>query len=215
MMTVHAAKGLEFDIVFLTGMEERLFPLRGQRPGEEEELEEERRLAYVAVTRARKQLYIIHTNTRTIYGQMRYNQPARFLDQIPPKHQQRVATRALHDLSRQFTRTRHVSHRDQIRAGIDRDRARSVAMGSGRSGGGLRHPTCRLRIRGGLLPRRLQPRRAGGPLSFLSAGLGPKHPGSNQAGLSRASPRGASQRDATYYGPQLPPQRPFVQRGSK
>jgi len=122
MMTVHAAKGLEFDVVFLTGMEERLFPLRGQQPGEEEELEEERRLAYVAVTRARKQLYIIHTNTRTIYGQMRYNQPARFLDQIPPEHQQRVATPALHDLSRQFTRTGHVSHRDQIRAGVGRDR---------------------------------------------------------------------------------------------
>ena len=66
MMTIHAAKGLEFDDVFITGLEERLFPLRGQQPGEEEELEEERRLAYVAITRARKRLHMIHTNTRTI-----------------------------------------------------------------------------------------------------------------------------------------------------
>ncbi|MEM9873483.1 MAG: 3'-5' exonuclease, partial [Myxococcota bacterium] len=133
MMTVHAAKGLEFDVVFVTGLEEKLFPLRGQQPGEEEELEEERRLAYVAVTRARQQLYLVHTNTRTIYGQMRYNQPARFLDQIPPAHQERIATPALHDLSRQFTRTGSVSHRDHIRAGIGRDESRQNALGRRRS----------------------------------------------------------------------------------
>src|SRR4029077_20099166 len=67
MMTVHAAKGLEFDSVWLTRLEEQLFPLRGQAPEEADELEEERRLAYVAVTRARKRLFITHANTRTIY----------------------------------------------------------------------------------------------------------------------------------------------------
>ncbi|MBW2452947.1 MAG: UvrD-helicase domain-containing protein [Deltaproteobacteria bacterium] len=99
MMTIHAAKGLEFDHVFLTGMEERLFPVRGQQPGEEEELEEERRLAYVAITRARRELHITHTQTRMIYGQVRYNEPSRFLAEIPAKDQERVATEALRDVA--------------------------------------------------------------------------------------------------------------------
>jgi DNA helicase-2/ATP-dependent DNA helicase PcrA len=116
MMTVHAAKGLEFDAVFITGAEERLFPLRGQEPGEEEELEEERRLAYVAITRARHQLAVTHTNTRMIYGQVRYNMPSRFLDDIAPRHQERVATAALHDMSRQYTvDAQRPSWRDVIR----------------------------------------------------------------------------------------------------
>jgi ATP-dependent DNA helicase UvrD/PcrA len=122
MMTVHAAKGLEFDVVFITGMEEGLFPLRGQEPGQEEELEEERRLAYVAITRARHHLAITHTNTRMIYGQVRYNTPARFLAEIPPKHQEREATRALKEISRNYTLGRsNGSHREMIRGG----RARS------------------------------------------------------------------------------------------
>jgi DNA helicase-2/ATP-dependent DNA helicase PcrA len=116
MMTVHAAKGLEFDVVCITGMEEKLFPLRGQEPGQEEELEEERRLAYVAITRARDHLYITHTNTRMIYGQVRYNTPARFLAEIPPKHQDRQVTSALRDMSRSYTLSGSApSHRDMIR----------------------------------------------------------------------------------------------------
>jgi DNA helicase-2/ATP-dependent DNA helicase PcrA len=117
MMTVHAAKGLEFDAVFLTGMEERLFPLRGQEPGEEEELEEERRLAYVAITRARHWLHVSHANTRMIYGQVRYNQPSRFLGDLPPANQQRVATDALEQLAKSFTsRADQPSWRELIRA---------------------------------------------------------------------------------------------------
>ncbi len=116
MMTIHAAKGLEFDEVFITGMEERLFPLRGQQPGEEEELEEERRLAYVAITRARKRLHMLHTNTRTIYGQLRYNQPSRFIDDVPSVDQQRVATETLHSLSNQYGGGQQVPHRDMVRA---------------------------------------------------------------------------------------------------
>ena len=117
MMTIHAAKGLEFDAVFLTGLEEGLFPLRGNEPGEEDELEEERRLAYVAVTRARRDLFISHATTRLIYGQTRYNKASRFLADIPPRHQKRAATDALHDLSRGFTRGQAPAWRDIIRAG--------------------------------------------------------------------------------------------------
>lgn len=116
MMTIHAAKGLEFDAVFVTGLEEGLFPLRGQEPGQEAELEEERRLAYVAITRARDRLELTHTNTRMIYGQTRYNTASRFLADIPPRHQERAATEALHQLSSGFTRGQMPQWRDIIRA---------------------------------------------------------------------------------------------------
>jgi DNA helicase-2/ATP-dependent DNA helicase PcrA len=83
LMTVHSAKGLEFDTVFLTGMEEETFPYRGLDSETNDELEEERRLAYVAITRARRRLYISHTACRTIFGQTRYLEPSRFLEQLP------------------------------------------------------------------------------------------------------------------------------------
>jgi DNA helicase-2/ATP-dependent DNA helicase PcrA len=83
MMTVHAAKGLEFNSVFLTGMEEDLFPFRGMDPKRVEDIEEERRLAYVAVTRARERLFITHTGRRMIFGQTRYGLPSRFIDDLP------------------------------------------------------------------------------------------------------------------------------------
>ena len=68
LMTVHTAKGLEFDTVLLTGMEEETFPYRGLESESNDELEEERRLAYVAITRARRRLYISHVASRTIFG---------------------------------------------------------------------------------------------------------------------------------------------------
>ncbi len=83
LMTVHAAKGLEFAHVFLTGMEEDTFPFKSQDPDRRCDLEEERRLAYVAVTRARERLYVTHVATRTLYGQMRYSTPSRFLSDLP------------------------------------------------------------------------------------------------------------------------------------
>jgi DNA helicase II / ATP-dependent DNA helicase PcrA len=83
LMTVHTAKGLEFDTVLLTGMEEETFPYRGLESDESDELEEERRLAYVAITRARRRLYISHVASRTIFGQTRYLGPSRFLEQLP------------------------------------------------------------------------------------------------------------------------------------
>ncbi len=83
LMTVHSAKGLEFDTVLLTGMEEETFPYRGLQSESNDELEEERRLAYVAITRARRRLYITHAATRTIFGQTKYLAPSRFLEQLP------------------------------------------------------------------------------------------------------------------------------------
>ncbi len=82
MMTVHSAKGLEFDVVFLSGLEEGLFP-HEQSVTERDGLEEERRLAYVAITRARHRLYLSHAQTRMLHGQTRYNIPSRFLQEIP------------------------------------------------------------------------------------------------------------------------------------
>src|SRR5690606_12741533 len=81
-MTVHAAKGLEFPAVFIIGLEEGVFPhLRSI--GEPDELEEERRLAYVAITRAQERLHLTHAWSRTLYGGTQYNPPSRFLDEIP------------------------------------------------------------------------------------------------------------------------------------
>ncbi|HYT47944.1 MAG TPA: UvrD-helicase domain-containing protein [Burkholderiales bacterium] len=82
LMTVHSAKGLEFDVVFLSGLEEGLFP-HEQSVMERDGLEEERRLAYVAITRARHRLYLSHAQTRMLHGQTRYNIPSRFLQEIP------------------------------------------------------------------------------------------------------------------------------------
>jgi DNA helicase II / ATP-dependent DNA helicase PcrA len=93
LMTVHSAKGLEFDCVFITGLEEGLFPHENSL-SDYEGLEEERRLMYVAITRARKRLYLSHCQTRMLHGQTRYNLRSRFFDELPegalkwitPKH---------------------------------------------------------------------------------------------------------------------------------
>ena len=85
LMTVHAAKGLEFPIVFLAGMEDGIFPSL-QNIGEEAEMSEERRLAYVAITRAKEQLYITHARNRMMYGKTTYNQLSRFIKEELPKN---------------------------------------------------------------------------------------------------------------------------------
>jgi DNA helicase-2/ATP-dependent DNA helicase PcrA len=82
LMTVHAAKGLEFDAVFITGLEEGLFPHENSAQ-EVAGLEEERRLMYVAITRARKRLYLSFSQTRMLHGQTRYNVRSRFLEELP------------------------------------------------------------------------------------------------------------------------------------
>ena len=82
LMTVHASKGLEFDCVFIGGMEEGLFPHENSA-SDRDGLEEERRLMYVAITRARKRLYLSHSQTRLLHGQTRYNIKSRFFDELP------------------------------------------------------------------------------------------------------------------------------------
>ena len=82
MMTLHTAKGLEFPTVFLTGMEDGIFP-HSRTLGEKDEVEEERRLAYVGLTRARQHLYISRAQYRSTWGAPNYNPPSRFLDEIP------------------------------------------------------------------------------------------------------------------------------------
>jgi DNA helicase-2/ATP-dependent DNA helicase PcrA len=82
LMTVHSSKGLEFDCVFITGLEDSLFPHENAM-NDVEGLEEERRLMYVAITRARKRLYLSYSQTRMLHGQTRYNLKSRFLDELP------------------------------------------------------------------------------------------------------------------------------------
>ena len=82
LMTVHASKGLEFDAVFITGLEEGLFPHENSM-SDNDGLEEERRLMYVAITRARKRLYLSHAQTRMLHGQTRYHIKSRFLEELP------------------------------------------------------------------------------------------------------------------------------------
>ncbi len=82
LMTLHAAKGLEFPVVFLVGMEEGLFPLR-RRNEDDEEIEEERRLCYVGMTRAREKLYLSYAMQRRLFGSVQQNQPSRFVQEVP------------------------------------------------------------------------------------------------------------------------------------
>jgi DNA helicase-2/ATP-dependent DNA helicase PcrA len=110
LMTVHSAKGLEFHSVFLSGLEEGLFPHDNSR-NETGGLEEERRLMYVAVTRARRRLYLSFSQSRMLHGQTRYNIPSRFLQEIPGnllkwlKPQQRGMSRNMESMNSPLTRS--------------------------------------------------------------------------------------------------------------
>jgi DNA helicase-2/ATP-dependent DNA helicase PcrA len=81
-MTLHNAKGLEFPVVFIIGLEDGIFP-HYRSMGDQAQLEEERRLMYVGVTRARERLYLTHAWSRSLFGQTSYNPPSRFLGEIP------------------------------------------------------------------------------------------------------------------------------------
>ena len=83
LMTMHAVKGLEFDVVFVTGLEEGLFP-HNNSMHDESELEEERRIFYVAITRAKKVLYLTNARSRILFGNVQCNQPSRFIEEINP-----------------------------------------------------------------------------------------------------------------------------------
>jgi DNA helicase-2/ATP-dependent DNA helicase PcrA len=137
LMTVHGAKGLEFEHVLLTGMEEQMFPYKGMDPGQADELEEERRLAYVAITRARRHLFMTHTQMRQIFGTTRWNRPSRFLGELPAGVAEHVATSAMAGETR-FGR--YVDRGEPAETGerpwrhpqVSRDVARGAAKPNGR-----------------------------------------------------------------------------------
>lgn len=117
LMSLHSAKGLEFELVFIVGLEEGLFPSM-QSLEEAGRLEEERRLCYVGLTRAKKLLYLTHAESRRIYGKEHRARPSRFLGEIPPENCQEIRTRA------------HIS-RPVAPAPFSRDDGRSTAAAGG------------------------------------------------------------------------------------
>lgn len=100
LMTLHAAKGLEFPIVFMAGLDERIFP-SSRSSNSLSELEEERRLMYVGVTRAEEKLYITHAQRRQMWGKYDYYQPSRFIDEIPPELVESISSTS-HSTGRTF-----------------------------------------------------------------------------------------------------------------
>jgi DNA helicase-2/ATP-dependent DNA helicase PcrA len=143
LMTLHSAKGLEFPTVVIAGMEEGLFPHSRARE-DEAELEEERRLCYVGITRARRQLYLTSAARRRVFGDYQNTEPSRFLDEVPPHLVQHEESRA--ELMRAATRTwRHAPNpyrrepppRRREYAAEEEDQS---GRGGLRSGGQVRHP---------------------------------------------------------------------------
>jgi DNA helicase-2/ATP-dependent DNA helicase PcrA len=134
LMTVHSAKGLEFEQVLLTGMEEEMFPYKGVAPGQGEELEEERRLAYVAITRARTNLVMIHTQMRQIFGTTRWNRPSRFLGELPDGIAEHTVTASM---AREATVARYIDREPPMVRHIGRNIDGDTAPR------GWRHPQAR------------------------------------------------------------------------
>ncbi|KAB1988676.1 DNA helicase PcrA [Streptomyces triticiradicis] len=121
LMTLHTAKGLEFPVVFLTGMEDGVFP-HMRALGQVKELEEERRLAYVGITRARERLYLTRSSMRSAWGQPSYNPPSRFLEEIPAAHLDWKRTGA--------TVSRPAGPVSGVAASLSSTRSRSAASGA-------------------------------------------------------------------------------------
>jgi DNA helicase-2/ATP-dependent DNA helicase PcrA len=135
LMTVHAAKGLEFPAVFIIGLEDGVFPhLRAI--GEPAELEEERRLAYVALTRAQERLYLTHAWSRTLYGGTQYNPPSRFLDEIPARLVEAIEQRRASRGGRTYGSGGYGSSGSGVRANRERmvDRALRPSTGPAKHG---------------------------------------------------------------------------------
>jgi DNA helicase II / ATP-dependent DNA helicase PcrA len=156
LMTLHAAKGLEFPVVFLIGLEDGVFPhLRSLT--EPAQLEEERRLAYVGLTRARQRLYLSHAWSRTLFGGTQYNPPSRFLDEIPEA--------LIRDVE---------GHRRASRSGRTYGRGSGSGFSSG-SGGGVRVAAGRDRIVDNALKSRPAPSRSGAESLGLKVGDDVRH----------------------------------------
>ena len=108
LMTLHSAKGLEFPVVFIPGMEEGIFP-GAQSMYSPQEVEEERRLAYVGITRAKQKLYLTHANTRMLFGTTSRNMPSRFLVEIPEHLLEKTGSRSVFSQSNLFDNDTHIS----------------------------------------------------------------------------------------------------------
>ncbi len=120
LITLHAVKGLEFPVVFLTGMEEGVFP-HARSMDSEEELEEERRLCYVGITRAKDRCYLTHARTRTLFGRTAEMAPSRFLLELPSEEiETRGTPREEHDLWSELSETDPYTRRRHARARQDR-----------------------------------------------------------------------------------------------
>ena len=117
MMTLHSAKGLEFPLVFLGGMEEGLFPHRmsADEPGR---MEEERRLAYVGITRAMQELYLTYAESRRLHGQDSYNRPSRFLLEMPKELLSEVRMKASVNRSYNSVAPQHSMYSDEVVEGM-------------------------------------------------------------------------------------------------
>ncbi|MFF6993694.1 DNA helicase PcrA [Streptomyces sp. NPDC008313] len=141
LMTLHTAKGLEFPVVFLTGMEDGVFP-HMRALGQTKELEEERRLAYVGITRARERLYLTRSSMRSAWGQPSYNPPSRFLEEIPDTHVRWKRTGSMPSQA-----SGPVSG---IAASLSSSRSRSAASGASgfatRRGGAVERPVVALAV---------------------------------------------------------------------
>lgn len=123
LMTLHTAKGLEFPIVFVVGMEDGIFP-SFMSLGDPDQLEEERRLAYVGITRAEEQLYLTLAESRWIYGQQQYNTPSRFLREIPDELIDDRSPRGIHKAGRTTVSATAPVEVDEDKRAARRERAR-------------------------------------------------------------------------------------------
>lgn len=144
LMTLHAAKGLEFKVVFLAGMEDGILPHSNSRE-ETDDIEEERRLCYVGMTRAREQLYCLHAHERRLHGKFREQSPSPFLDEIPPevREEQRLASASAYSSAAPSWRERPI--------GSGGDRYANERSGA-YSGSGYGRGTSGAPVRGGVRP---------------------------------------------------------------
>jgi len=129
LMTLHNAKGLEFRAVYLIGMEEGVFP--HARSIEEQGIEEERRLAYVGMTRAMERLTLMHASSRTLWGSRGYNLPSRFLDELPEEHVERDRLRPASWSSYGVPKQSQVAPRDDVPQLSTGDNVRHSTLGEG------------------------------------------------------------------------------------
>ncbi|AWB33342.1 UvrD-helicase domain-containing protein [Orrella marina] len=140
LMTVHSAKGLEFDAVFLTGLEDGLFPHENSIH-ERDGLQEERRLMYVAMTRARERLYMTLAQSRMLHGQVRYSRASRFVEEVPPEHLKWLSARAADnvwlDLAPMSTATS--GRRSSSGAGFSQGPGATTTMARGVEVGGVQY----------------------------------------------------------------------------